>query len=535
MRILILTQEVPADAPADERDVLVQADAVQRALESLGHEVEQRAVGLDLGALLALLEEPPDVVFNLVESLGGHDDLQSLVPHLLELRRVPYTGCPAIPLGASNDKPGLKAKLVSLGLPTPAWATWEDGTARTLLTFTGATVFSPGRFIIKPARRHASFGIDDTAITGRVQSLDELAQHVQARERMTGVECFAERYVEGRELNLALLATPAGPRVLAFAEIDFSAFPPDKPRIVGYAAKWDDQSFEFHHTPRRFWDDYEERHLHRVLTQLVLRCWRELCLDGAVRIDLRIDAQGEPWILEVNANPCLAPDAGYMAAAAHAELEPADVYRRLVEQALARGVGGQCECSGLLTSAPVASARAIAGPSSVPPRGVVALVEGVSRDHRQALREILVETDAFNTAELDAALETVDGYHQRGEASGYRFLSALEHGRLVGYACFGPIPRTDSSYELFGIAVAPKLQGGGIGRRLVDEVLTRIKATGGTRLYLDTSSRVAHDPTRAFCARVGFHVAATFEDYYRKGDGKIVFVRDVATAELRTP
>ena len=334
MRVLVLTQEVAPDAPASERDVLVQADAVREALESLGHDLRFASAGLDLAPLVELLAEPVDVVFNLVESLGGHDELQSLVPNLLELRAIPYTGCPASALAATNDKPRLKAKLVSLGLPTPGWATWTSGSRRTL-TLRGASTFHADRYIVKPARCHASYGIDDSAIV-EASSLAELANHVRAREAQINVECFAERFVEGRELNLALLATPTGPRLLAFAEIDFGAFPPDQPRIVGHAAKWDEESFEYHHTPRRFWSPDEEHRLQRLLAPMVLRCWNELWLDGAVRVDLRVDEQGEPWILEVNANPCLSPDAGFMAAAARAGLTPANVYRRLLDNALER-------------------------------------------------------------------------------------------------------------------------------------------------------------------------------------------------------
>jgi D-alanine-D-alanine ligase len=339
VRVLILTQSVPDDAPPEEQDVRVQAESVRESLEGLGHRVHQAAVDLNLTQLLEILEDPPDVVFNLVESLGGHDDLQSLAAYVLELRRVPYTGCPAGPLGETNDKPGIKARLASLGLPTPAWVTWGRGVEGGSLVLHGASAFPRGRYIIKPSRRHASYGIDDDAVIDGVSHPAHLVDPIRSRERATGVECFAERFVEGREVNLPMLATANGPRVLAFAEIDFADFPPEKPHIVGYAAKWEDRSFEYHHTPRRFWAPEEEHHLRRLLSRLVHCAWAELHLDGAVRFDLRIDPEGQPWILEVNANPCLSPDAGFMAAAAQAGLRPMDVHRRLVERALGRGVG----------------------------------------------------------------------------------------------------------------------------------------------------------------------------------------------------
>ena len=104
------------------------------------------------------------------------------------------------------------------------------------------------------------------------------------------------------------------PQVLPPAEIDFGDFPPDKPRIVGYQAKWDDESFEYHHTPRRFEFPSTDRALLAELSRLAADCWHQFGLRGYVRVDFRVDRDGRPWILEVNSNPCLSLDAGFAAA-----------------------------------------------------------------------------------------------------------------------------------------------------------------------------------------------------------------------------
>ena len=115
------------------------------------------------------------------------------------------------------------------------------------------------------------------------------------------------------------------------AEIDFSAFPPGKPRIVGYAAKWRDDCFEFQHTPRRFDFDPSDGPLLERLRGLARECWRLFGLRGWARVDFRVDAAGQPWILEVNANPCLSPDAGFAAALARASISFDEAIRRILE------------------------------------------------------------------------------------------------------------------------------------------------------------------------------------------------------------
>jgi D-alanine-D-alanine ligase len=150
---------------------------------------------------------------------------------------------------------------------------------------------------------------------------------------------FAEVFVEGREFNLSLLASPEGAEVLPVAEIRFDGFPSDKPRIVGYAAKWEPDSFECRHTRRHFPDAAQDAALFAALRDLASLCWRCFGLAGHARVDFRSDAQGRPWVLEVNANPCLAPDAGFLAAAAQAGLAPADVLERILAAALPRAGG----------------------------------------------------------------------------------------------------------------------------------------------------------------------------------------------------
>jgi D-alanine-D-alanine ligase len=139
--------------------------------------------------------------------------------------------------------------------------------------------------------------------------------------------------VEGREFNLSVLAGPDGPEVLPAAEIDFSAFPPGKPRIVGQRAKWAEASFEFQKTPRRFDFTPGDASLLNQLRRLAREAWQLFALGGYARVDFRVDDAGQPWILEINANPCLSPDAGFAGALVQASIPFSQAVARILEDA----------------------------------------------------------------------------------------------------------------------------------------------------------------------------------------------------------
>jgi D-alanine-D-alanine ligase len=146
---------------------------------------------------------------------------------------------------------------------------------------------------------------------------------------------FAEKFIEGREFNVPILDSSVGPQVLPPGEMDFSTFPDGKPRIIGHRAKWHESSFEYNNTPRSFQVHDHDRRLVELLERLALDCWRVFDLRGYVRVDFRVDHAGQPWILEVNANPCLSPDAGYAAALDEAGITYDEAVQRIVEAAVA--------------------------------------------------------------------------------------------------------------------------------------------------------------------------------------------------------
>ena len=320
MRVLILHDRVTAADGPDGRDVLDQAAAVTGALTTLGHTVDRLDCDLDLAALTTeLRQRQPELVFNLVESLAGSGRLIHLIPACLETLGVPYTGCRADALLLTSNKLLAKRWLQGAGLPVPAWVEPGDDD------------LPPGTadWIVKSVWEHASIGLDANSLV-RGRDGRAVRELLPERARRVNGPCFAEHYIEGRECNLALLAGPHGPELLPPAEIVFDNFPPGMPRILDYQAKWAEASFACRHTRRSFDFPPADGPLLARLGQLALACWRIFRLNGYARVDFRIDTTGAPWILEVNANPCLSPDAGFSAALERAGIPFGEAVRRIV-------------------------------------------------------------------------------------------------------------------------------------------------------------------------------------------------------------
>lgn len=142
-----------------------------------------------------------------------------------------------------------------------------------------------------------------------------------------------------------------------------------------------------------------------------------------------------------------------------------------------------------------------------------------------AVRELVRDTGFFSTDEVAIAAELVEETLTRGADSGYAFLFLERDGELLGYTCYGEIPGTTGSYDLYWIAVSATRQGGGIGRRLLAETEARIAAAGGRLLFAETSARAQYAPTRRFYERTGFHAAARLPDFYAPGDGKVIYAK----------
>lgn len=150
----------------------------------------------------------------------------------------------------------------------------------------------------------------------------------------------------------------------------------------------------------------------------------------------------------------------------------------------------------------------------------------VIEDDRRAVRDIVGSTGFFSAEEVDVAEELVLEHLQKGTASGYLFVFAQSpDGQVEGYACYGPVPCTARTFDLYWIAVRSGGRGRGLGKALMREIVGRLLANGGGKLIAETSSREQYAPTQGFYRSCGFHEEARIRDYYAPGEDILYFTK----------
>lgn len=300
------------------RDVLEQVEAVADSLDELEIPCLKLEFDRDLARFAGrLVEEGVGGIVNLCESVDEDSRLIGHPAAVFDLLGIPYSGSGPLALMLTTDKLLAKQQLVAAGFPTPAFTVYEGGGPGELLDF-------PLPALIKPRLEDASIGIDqESVITTKKEMRERLPEFFHRHGPL-----LVEEFVGGREFNISLFGYPV-PRVLPAAEIDFSDFPDELHRIVGYRAKWQRDSFEYQHTDR-FFPQNLPVFLERKLRKIAAGVYRLFMLRDYGRIDLRMDERGRIFVLEANANPCLSPDAGFPAAACQGGSSYREMVRELV-------------------------------------------------------------------------------------------------------------------------------------------------------------------------------------------------------------
>ncbi|MGD9875018.1 MAG: GNAT family N-acetyltransferase [Kiritimatiellia bacterium] len=496
------TRESAAAGVTLESDagVLAEVSAVSAALG-------KNSVPFKTAAISCLRELPrvlstfgDEVVFNLVEGLDGAVGDVNAVPVVCEAFGRGCTGNTSECLQQSLDKWLTKYLLKERGLPVPdAWIVPVGQ------KFSGQPDHKKP-LLLKPLLSDASEGITQASVVPHPYA--DIDTRIKELHSRFSQPVLVETFVDGRELNVSVIDMGSGPQVMPIAEIDFSAFPADRHKIVDYEAKWIENSFAYNNTPRKIPADLPEKTA-RHIRELALGTWHALNCRDYIRVDFRLDAKLNPFILEINANPDISPDAGLAAAIAAAGIS----YDKFVMQMISNASGRRTETK----------------PSTVPPApskiaGGVEIRRTVPADV-EPLMKILAGTAFFHDNELQIGEEVLLDAVNELKMSDYQSYTACVNGKPAGWVCWGATPCTDKTFDVYWLAVDKKIQGKGIGKKLMAFTEESIWEAGGRLAVLETAGREDYEPTRNFYIAIGYTEAARVKDFYAPGDDKVIYTK----------
>jgi D-alanine-D-alanine ligase len=293
-------------AREDVKDV---AEDVLRILNGGAFEASGLGVTSDVCAAMATLTEiNPDAVFNLCESIHGDNRFESLMPLLLDLADIPYTGSCSFSLSLALRKEKVKDVLRGHNISVA-----RGGLVNSVAESRALGLSYP--MIVKPAREDASVGISSASVVFNENALAARVAYVLENYRQP---VLVEEYIEGREIYVSLLERPGqDPQVFPFFEIDFSDMPEDRPKIVSFEGKWVEDSVEYKGTkPVRCVGLAAE--LRALIAQTALATFRAIGLRDYARVDIRLSGDGIPRVIDVNPNCDLSDLAGGFSRAAKA-------------------------------------------------------------------------------------------------------------------------------------------------------------------------------------------------------------------------
>jgi D-alanine-D-alanine ligase len=280
-----------------EAGVLDEVHAVRDALFEQGYEVAitgiQRSVPVFMDRVMRFR---PQAIFNLVEGWQGESQYEMHFPSIYELLGIPYTGAPPWTLATALNKWHTKCLLRQAKLPAPGGMLCSEVPGRCNLRYP---------VIVKPAQEDASLGVDFDAV---VDNLADLRRRVAWVVQTYHQPALVEEFIDGRELNVAVLGDQF-PAALPISEITFDTLPEHLPKICTYNAKWMSGSQDDRWTGAQcpaLLDDETTRRVQSIATS----AFRVLGCRDYARVDMRLSKDNQPYILEVNPNPDISPEAG---------------------------------------------------------------------------------------------------------------------------------------------------------------------------------------------------------------------------------
>jgi len=306
------------DVKEAEAYLMTMADDLARH----GHPVELALVRRDVAEPLERFDPREHIIFNWCEGLDGVPRSFDRIPPVLEELGFVYTGATAWTLTMTQDKTTTKTVLDQLNIPTPAWCTFDSADE-----VKDWNIFPA---IVKLSIEHCSTGITDGAV---VSDLDQLRERVDYLVQNYGSQVLVEDFILGREFNVSIWGN-GKPTPLPLYEIDFSGIPDPRRRVVDWDAKWVKGSFSYEHTPARCPAEVDGELAERIRS-VAMEAYRALRLRDYGRIDMRV-RDGQPYVVDVNANPDITIDGGFAKTAAVAGYDYGAMASRIINFAAHR-------------------------------------------------------------------------------------------------------------------------------------------------------------------------------------------------------
>jgi D-alanine-D-alanine ligase len=306
-------------------EVKNEIEFVENSLRKAGFKVNVLPVYNARRFINDILNLKTDLIYNFCEMVELESQEEVFAAGLFELVKVPYTGAPPMTLGLCLDKAKTKIILSHYGIPTAKFDLFNesiDGCKKINLRFP---------VIVKPVHEDASAGINEKSV---VYDRKELEERVEYIIKMFKQPALVEEFIDGREVNVAILGNNP-PVVLPISEIDFSHLPSHLPKIVSYEAKWIPNT-DYYEKTIPICPAPLEPELERKIKDIALSCYKIMGCRDYARVDMRIDKEGNPYVLEVNPNPDLSRNAGFMRSASVYGLTPEETIVKIAEIAIER-------------------------------------------------------------------------------------------------------------------------------------------------------------------------------------------------------
>ena len=316
MNVSICYEPPLKEHDADLQDILKQAAFIRRCLTTAGYSVKDIVYEGDPVSFFQKVKEArPSVLWNLFETFNGAEEKLNIGAALLELTGVPYIGSRLDTITICTDKRTVKGLLNLAGIKTPEMY----------------PSFRSGKWILKPSKLHGSVGITERSVIDADSEERLLSEFLKYPKEY---EMFAERYVDGREFSASLLDTGNGLETIAVSEMLFTDYQRETPKILTFNAKWAEESFEYKNSVRSFDFNKSDIPLIEEMGRIAGKAAFLLKVSGFARIDFRLDTDNQIWVIDVNLNPCMGEDAGFVAACEYAGITREEAVSYIIKAAL---------------------------------------------------------------------------------------------------------------------------------------------------------------------------------------------------------